>query len=128
MTFKDIYEAIGESIDNYGHHTMSAESFYASMVDAHTAIGDLLDQDSKPMRINIAINDKTILDDIQYHIDNMIEDEEIAFPDDKARNDFEEECLDSILTTCEYDADYLPTWSEIMNSVHDKADDYGYLL
>lgn len=128
MTLKGIYEAIGESLENYENGMAGVQSLYDSMVDAHTAIGDLLDQDSKPMRINIAINDKTILDDIQYHIDNMIEDEEIAFPDAKARNDFEVECLDSILTTCEYDADYLPTWSEIMNKVHDKADDYGYLL
>lgn len=110
MTFKDIYEAIGESIDNYGHHMMSAQAFYASVVDAHTALGELLGQDSKPKQISITINDQTIMEDILHVIEDMEEGEEITFQTDKERKEFADDCFDDIASRCECYADYFPTW------------------
>lgn len=128
MAFKDIYEAIGESIDNYGHHMMSAEAFYASMVDAHKALGELLEQDSKPNRISITINDDTIMDDVQLTIDYMLEDNEITFPDDEAREEFARDCADEIIDRyeCSWD-DSIPDMEAIRDAVIDNAEINGYL-
>ena len=128
MTFKDIYEAIGESIDNYGHHMMSAQAFYASVVDAHTALGELLGQDSKPKQISITINDDTIMDDIQYEIDCLIEDKEISFPSDEAREEFADDCLDEIVSKYESYPTYIPDWESILDTVQSMAQDNGYMM
>lgn len=128
MTFKDIYESIGESIENYGHHMMSAQAFYASMVDAHTALGELLEQDNKPKRISITINDDTIMDDVQLTIDYMLEDDEITFPNDEAREEFANDCTDEIIDRYEdsWD-DSIPDMEVIRNIVYDNAEVNGYL-
>lgn len=127
MTFKDIYEAIGESIDNYGRHMMSAQAFYASVVDAHTALGELLEQDNKPMKISITIDDDTIMDDIQYEIDCLIEDGEIHFQSDEAREAFANDCLDEIVSKYESYPTYLPDWESIHDTVQNMAQDNGLM-
>lgn len=127
MTFKDIYEAIGESIESYGHHMMSEQEFYHSIVDAHTALGELLEQDNKPMRIRINIDDDTIMNDIQYEVDCLIEDGEIHFPDDDAREAFENACFDEIESKYESYPDYLPNWESILDTVQNMAQDSGYM-
>ena len=128
MTFKDIYEAIGESIESYGHHMIDAQAFYASIVDAHTAFGELLEQDSKPKRISITINDDTIMDDVQLTIDYMLEDDEITFPNDEAREEFANDCADEIIDRYEdsWD-DSIPDMEVIRNIVYDNARVNGYL-
>lgn len=128
MTLKEIYEAIGESIDNYGHHMMGAEAFYASMVDAHTALGELLEQDSKHKRISITINDDTIMDDVQLTIDYMLEDDEIIFPNDEAREEFANDCADEIIDRYanSWD-DSIPDMEIIRDIVYDNAKVNGYL-
>lgn len=127
MTFKDIYEAIGESIDNYGHHMMSEQAFYHSIVDAHTALGELLEQDNKPMKISITIDDDTIMNDIQYEIDCLIEDKEISFPNDEAREEFADDCLGEIVSKYESYPDYLPNWESIHDTVQNMAQESGYM-
>lgn len=128
MTFKDIYESIGESIESYGHHMMSAQEFYASIVDAHTALGELLEQDNKPKRISITINDETILADVQLTIDYMLEDEEITFPNDEAREEFANDCAEEIIDRYENSwDDSIPGMEAIRDIVYDNAEVNGYL-
>lgn len=127
MTLKDIYEAIGESIDNYGHHMMSAQAFYASVVDAHTSLGELLEQDNKPMKISVTIDDDTIMNDIQYEIDCLVEDGEIHFQSDEAREEFANDCLDEIVSKYESYPTYLPDWESILDTVQNMAQDSGLM-
>lgn len=127
MTFKDIYEAIGESIESYGHHMMSEQAFYHSIVDAHTALGELLEQDNKPMRISISIDDDTIMNDIQYEIDCLIEDGEIHFQNDDAREAFENACFDEIESKYESYPTYIPDWESILDTVQNMAQDSGLM-
>ena len=80
------------------------------------------------MRISIIINDQTIMEDILFELENMETSDEIRFPDDDAKQEFADEIADTIITQCENDADFLPTWSEIWNAVHDAAQDSEYTI
>lgn len=79
------------------------------------------------MRFEVTINDETILNDIQYEIDNMVEDEEVAFPCDDDREEFAQDCLEKILDMCENRADFFPTPQIIRDIVYDNAEIGGYL-
>lgn len=79
------------------------------------------------MRFEVTINDETILNDIQYEIDNMVEDEAIAFSCDDDREEFAQDCLEEILDMCENRADFFPTPQIIRDIVYDNAEIGGYL-
>ena len=74
------------------------------------------------MRINIVINDQTIMDDILCVIEDMENDEEITFKDDQERQAFADECFDDIASKTECYSDYYPTWENICSTVHSMAD------
>ena len=74
------------------------------------------------MRINIVINDQTIMDDIMTVIADMERDEEITFQTDNERKEFADDCLDEIASKIECWEDYFPTWENIWNTVHHMAE------
>lgn len=73
------------------------------------------------MRINITINDETIMNDIQY----AIEEEEYIFESEEEKADFEAECFETIAYKTEFYEDYLPTWDKILDAVMDLASERG---
>lgn len=82
------------------------------------------------MRINIVINDQTIMEDIRLAIENLLEDNDIRFPSADAREEFEQECFDEIADTHEnnsaWDSSYLPTWDMIQTKVQDAMYEHEY--
>lgn len=75
------------------------------------------------MRINIVINDQTIMDDIMTVIEDMEQNEEITFQTDKERKEFADDCFDEIASKCEYYAEYFPTWEKTWETVHNMAEE-----
>ena len=74
------------------------------------------------MRIEIIINDQTIMEDIQQEIDNMEEDNEISFKDEQERNEFADDCFEEIAQAYEWRESWMPTWENIWNIVHHMAE------
>lgn len=75
------------------------------------------------MRINIIINDQTIMDDIMTVIEDMEHDEEIAFKDENERSEFANDCLDEIASKIECYDDYFPTFERVWDAVKRTAED-----
>lgn len=78
------------------------------------------------MRIEIIINDETIKQDVLHELDEMEFAEEAMFPSEEAKNELAEEITDTIITRCENDADYLPTWTAVWEAVHDAVREHEY--
>ena len=75
------------------------------------------------MRINIVINDQTIMEDIMTAIADMERDEEITFQTDNERNEFANDCLDEIASRIECWDDYFPTFERVWDAVKRTAED-----
>ena len=78
------------------------------------------------MRIEITINDETIMNDVCEELDEMEFAEEAMFPSEEAKKELAEEITDTIITRCEYDANYLPTWQIVWDAVHDAVREHEY--
>lgn len=74
------------------------------------------------MRINIVINDQTIMEDILGELESMEEDKEITFNGKQEREEFASDIFDEIASKMECYADYFPTWENIWNTVHHMAE------
>ena len=75
------------------------------------------------MRINIVINDQTIMEDLMTAIAGMERDEEITFQTDNERNEFANDCLDEIASRIECWDDYFPTFERVWDAVKRTAED-----
>lgn len=75
------------------------------------------------MRINIVINDQTIMEDIMTVIADMERDEEISFQTDNERKEFADDCLDEIASKIECWEDYFPTFERVWDAVKRTAED-----
>ena len=78
------------------------------------------------MRIEIIINDETIKQDVLHELDEMEFAEEAEFPTDEAKQELAEEITDTIITRCENDSDYLPTWINVWDAVHEAVLEHEY--
>ena len=74
------------------------------------------------MRINIVINDQTIMEDILFELESMEEDKEISFKDRQEREEFASDIFDEIASKVECYENYFPTWENIWNTVHHMAE------
>lgn len=77
------------------------------------------------MRINIVINDASILEEVQDAVRFAEWDNFIGFPSDEARDEFIREATDDIISKYEVYADYKPNYAE---AVLDLATMNGYAL
>ena len=75
------------------------------------------------MRINITINDETIMEDILYELENMEEDKEISFKDKQEREEFVNNIFEEIASKVERYTNYFPNWENIWNTVHRMAEE-----
>jgi len=121
MTIKEISKELETILADYESGKIGAQALYDNIVDANMALSAHIEQAEKPMRIEIIINDKTIMDNIQYEIDNMLEDEEISFEDEQERQEFADDCFDEIASKVECRPEYYPTWENICETVHSMA-------
>ena len=74
------------------------------------------------MRINIVINDQTVMEDILLVIEDMEQNEEITFQTDKERKEFADDCFDEIASKCECYSEYSPTWESTRETVYSMAE------
>lgn len=121
MTIKEISKELETILADYESGKIGAQELYDNIVDANMALSYHIEQAEKTMRIEIIINDETIMGNIQYEIDNMLEDEEISFEDEQERQEFADDCLDEIVSKTECRPEYYPTWEAILETVHSMA-------
>ena len=69
------------------------------------------------MRINITINDETIMQDIDFAVNDLLEDEEISFNSEDEKREFIQDCFDNIAQKIELYPNYLPTdiYSDVLD-------------
>lgn len=128
MTLKEICEEMEKALNDFESGKRSGNALYEIMVDAQAALSLIGETPKKKrMRVKIEINDETIAEDIRFEMQNLLECGKLDVMTSKEIDELADECLDTILTRCEFDADYFPTWEEIRGTVHNAAAEHGYL-